>query len=172
MDIISHGLWGGVLTGRKGRKQFAWAVFFGALPDLSSFGIFLVLTFLGVGARADWSAGPPSMESIPSYVHTLYNISHSLITFLFFATILYFFVRHLFIPFFAYGFAVLLDIPTHSTNFFATPFLWPLSSYKYDGTPWSESQIFIPNVILVLTAYLVWYLYIKKKRASSLVSKE
>ena len=163
MDIISHGLWGGVIGGRKSKRQFAWAVFFGTLPDLSSFGIFSALTFLGVGKSPNWSAGPPAMEDIPNYVHVLYNISHSLITFTVIAVLFYLFVRHLLVPFFAYGFAVLLDIPSHSTDFFATPFLWPISDYKFNGMPWSEPQVFFPNLILLVAAYLAWYLYSRRK---------
>lgn len=164
MDIISHGLWGGVLGGRKSRRQFAWAVFFGTLPDLASFGIFSLLTFFGLGEKTDWSSGPPAMEAIPDYVHALYNISHSLVIFLVVAVLMYLFIRDLFIPFLAYGFAVALDIPTHGTDFFATPFLWPLFDYKFDGIPWSEPYIFFPNLLLLLIAYMVWYLHKRKNQ--------
>lgn len=169
MDIISHGLWGGAIGGRKSKKQFAWAVFFGMLPDLSSFGVFTALTFLGLSESPNWSGGPPPMEAIPSYVHTLYNISHSLVIFSIAAVIMYFFVRKLFMPFFAYGFAVLLDIPTHNTDFFATPFLWPISDYQFNGTPWSEPYIFLPNIILLLVFYITWYIISKRNISNTKV---
>lgn len=66
-------------------------------------------------------------------------------------------------PFLAYGFAVLLDIPTHSTDFFATPFLWPLSSYKFNGMSWGEPFIFFPNLILLISAYLAWYFWCRRE---------
>ena len=47
MDIFSHGLYGGVLTGRKSRKSFWTAFIFGISPDLFSFGIFTLSILLG-----------------------------------------------------------------------------------------------------------------------------
>lgn len=162
MDIISHGLWGGVGFGRKSKRFFWWAVLFGMLPDLLSFGVFTVANILGISERPDWAGGPPPMEAIPQYVHVLYNISHSLIIFTVILSFLWWLARPYAIPFLAYGFAVLLDIPTHSKDFFATPFLWPLSQYQYDGTPWSSFYIFIPNVVLLIAAYTVWYQWSKR----------
>jgi hypothetical protein len=36
MDVISHGLWGGVAFGRKNKKYFWWSFGFGIMPDLLS----------------------------------------------------------------------------------------------------------------------------------------
>jgi hypothetical protein len=124
-----------------------------------SFGIHFVAVTLGITGRIDWSMGPPDPSLIPQYVHILYNISHSLILFAIAVALLYKYYRRLFVPFLAYGFAVALDIPTHTTSFFATPFLWPISSYKFDGVNWSEPYIFYPNVLLIILAYAVWYGY-------------
>ncbi len=163
MDIISHGLWGGVGFGRRNKRIFWLAVLFGMLPDLLSFGIFTVASMLGINTRPDWAAGPPPMELIPEYVHVLYNITHSLVTFGVVFFLLWWLARTYATPFSAYGFAVLLDIPTHSTDFFATPFLWPLSSYKFDGMSWSEPFIFFPNLVLLISAYVMWYFWHRRE---------
>ncbi len=159
MDIISHGLWGGIAFGRNTKKSFLWAIFLGMLPDLSSFGIFTVATFLGIHERPDWSSGPPPMEMIPDYIHTLYNISHSLITFIVIFSLIWFIRKKPFWPFAAYGLAVAYDIPTHSINFFATPFLWPISNFKFDGTPWSYPPIFFGNFIALTITYAIWLIW-------------
>jgi hypothetical protein len=157
MDIISHGLWGGVGFGRKNKRLFFLAVLFGMLPDLLSFGVFTVATWFGINPRPDWSAGTPPMELIPEYVHVLYNITHSLVVFTLVCGLLWWLARSYLLPFLAYGFAVLIDIPTHSTDFFATPFLWPLSSYTFNGVSWGEPFIFFPNVVLLVVAYSAWF---------------
>jgi len=47
MDIISHGLRGGIAVGRKNKKQFWLSFAFGILPDFVSFGFpFAVTIFL------------------------------------------------------------------------------------------------------------------------------
>lgn len=163
MDIISHGLWGGVGFGRKSKRLFWSAVLFGMLPDLLSFGIFTVANILGISERSDWSGGPPPMDAIPEYVHVLYNISHSLVVFTLVLAAIWWLARPFAVPFLAYGFAVLLDIPTHSTDFFATPFLWPISTYQFDGVSWASPYIFFPNLILLIAAYITWYIWYRRK---------
>jgi hypothetical protein len=39
MDILSHGLYGGVAFGRESRKKYLIAFLFGVGPDLLSFGV-------------------------------------------------------------------------------------------------------------------------------------
>ena len=38
MDIISHGLWGGITVGRRSGRSFWTAFCFGVAPDLFAFG--------------------------------------------------------------------------------------------------------------------------------------
>ena len=54
MDIISHGLWGGIAFGRKRRSLFWWSFGFGVMPDLFSFGIFTGMVQLGMASGPDW----------------------------------------------------------------------------------------------------------------------
>lgn len=53
---------------------------------------------------------------------------------------------------------------THSTNFFPTRFLWPISEARVNGVPWSKPVIFFPNVALLVVLY-GWFL-IKNRRRS------
>ena len=104
------------------------------------------------------------MSEIPRFVHILYNISHSLVVFSLVFALIWIIRKKPFIPFLAYGFAITLDIPTHSKDFFATPFLWPLSDYQLNGVGWGHPLIFFPNVILLISAYAVWYLITRRKK--------
>lgn len=167
MDIFSHGLWGGVAVGRKNKKQYLQAVFFGAMPDLFSFGIFWFATILGLHARPDFSSGRPDASLIPDYVNTLYNWTHSLIVFAVVFGFVWLIKKRPQYVMAAWGIHILMDIPTHSLSFFATPFLWPVSDFKVDGINWGNPMIFIPNIILLITAYLSWLYFYKKTKGVS-----
>lgn len=165
MDILSHGLWGGVLAGRKNRKDY-WAAFsLGLFPDLFAFGIPAVLSIIEAisGNGGGRIFGKPDIASIPEYVFSLYNISHSLIIFsLVFITVWYW-RKKPYIPMLAWSFHILLDIFTHSSEFFPTPFLWPISNYKFNGISWGNPWIFLPNVAGLAIAYIIFWYYRKKQ---------
>lgn len=159
MDIISHGLWGSLAFGRKNRRFFWWSFFFGVFPDLSSFGFYTVGTWIGLFPHPDWSSGQhPSPEAIPTFVHVLYSYSHSLIIFLAVFGLAWFFVRRPIWPLAAWGLHILVDIPTHASEFFPTPFLFPISDFHIDGVSWGHPMIFFPNAVLLIGLYALWYL--------------
>jgi hypothetical protein len=159
MDTLSHGLWGSLAFGRKNRQNFWLAFFFGVAPDIFSFGIFIVSVFLGFASGINWSAGPPDQSLIPQYVHSTYNITHSLIVFAAAFSLVWLARRRPLWEMAAWGLHIIMDIPTHSNGFFPTPFLWPISSFHISGIPWSRPIIFIPNVVLLGTLYLWFFVF-------------
>lgn len=163
MDIISHGLYGGVAFGRKSRPRYWLAFFFGVAPDLFSFGIFFITNLLGVTKRPDWSSGHPAESAIPIYIHTLYDWTHSLIIFAMVFAIVWFLRKKPLYEMLGWPLHILVDIPTHSSQFFPTPFLWPISDLHVNGYPWSRPEIFIPNVLLLAGLY-IWFLIIRPRR--------
>ena len=66
-----------------------------------------------------------------------------------------------FVPMLAWLLHIAIDIPTHSVQFFPTPFLEPISSYVVNGIMWGQPIIFFPNLILLGFGYLFWW-YRKK----------
>lgn len=162
MDIISHGLWGSVAFGKKTRAAFGLAFFFGVAPDFFSFGIFFFERLLSGNLALD-HRGPPDIATIPEYVFSLYNITHSLIMFAVVFCIVWIMRKKLLVPMLAWGLHVALDIPTHGLEFFPTPFLWPLSDYRFNGVSWGHPIIFFTNLGLLAVAYL-WF-WVSRKRA-------
>lgn len=169
MDTLSHALWGYGLFGhtRQGRKRFAkTALFFGAMPDLISFGVFLVMRIV----QGRWQMGPPPLETIPDWLYFNYSLGHSFVvsfTVIGIAALSLRKTQHRFLPFamLAWPFHIVLDFPFHSFEYFPTPILWPFSDYKIDGIPWSHWYIWWPNVALL--ALLLIY-RAKQKRKNSL----
>lgn len=164
MDIVSHGLWGGLAFGRKNRRTFCLAFFYGVLPDLFSFGPFYVAVLLGLAERPHFGHEPPDPSLIPAYVHRVYSVTHSLIVFLFAFALLWAVFRKPIWEAFAWGLHILFDIFTHSYRFFPTPFLWPISDFKVNGWPWGMPAIFIPNLILLALLY-AWFFLRQRRRA-------
>ena len=170
MDIISHGLYGGAGFYKKGKKIFWLAFFIGMLPDFLSFGIFWLDTFLGFHPRPNWQAGPPAMSSIPEYVGMLYNFTHSLVIFLVvFLIILAIRKKPLWILI-PWGIHILIDIPSHSSAFFPTPFLWPLSNFHFEGIGWGNPIIFVPNLIILGIIYTI--IFYRKNSKNKIISKK
>ena len=152
MDTLSHGLWGGVAFGRKNKWAFIAALAFGAAPDVLSFGAVFVREFL---SHAPFGS-PPDVATLPGYVLNMYHITHSLVVALAAFAVVYAFLRRKALPMLAWPLHILLDIPTHSLEFFPTPFLWPFATPFVDGVPWSTPWVFYLNWTLLVGAYIIW----------------
>lgn len=163
MDIVSHGLWGGVGFGRKSKKNFWLAFFFGIAPDLFSFGIYSFSTLFGFEEREPIRPGQMNPDLIPGYVHSAYNFTHSLIIFAIIFCIVWFVRKKAPIIMLGWPLHIVTDIFTHSTSFFPTPFLWPFSSFRFDGISWGNPIIFFPNLALLIIVYIIWAIYRKRK---------
>lgn len=162
MDILAHGLWGGVSFGW--RRKYGWAFLFGVLPDLLAFGPFFVYRLLAGTLKF----GKPEIASIPTAVFTAYNLSHSLFTAaLIFLIIRFAISKELAVSALAYPLHILLDIPTHDKMFFPTPFLFPFSDFRVDGFSWGNKYFMVVNYTAILTAYF-FYFQARAKRSSSL----
>lgn len=158
MDTLSHGLYSGIAFGKQSRKSFWLSFLFGVGPDILSFGIFMAGAWIGLFNHPDWSSGQhPDPGSFPAFVQSFYNITHSFFIFALVFALVWLLHKKPVWEMLGWPLHILVDIPTHSSQFFPTPFLWPFSEYTVDGYPWSSPEIFIPNVILLLGLYLWFY---------------
>jgi len=183
MDILAHGLWAGsagkvVNIKKKEPLKLKWMVVWGIFPDFFAFApafIYMFASFVFPSIPKIEHPGPTHMEPatgngliISQLTHNLYNLSHSL--FIFFAI---FFIAYLIFrrPIWVMGgwlLHIIMDIPSHSYDFYPTPFLWPISDFKINGFHWGTLWFMITNYSLIILAYLVLY-FIKnrnKKKAS------
>jgi len=176
MDIFSHGLWTNAAyqtINKKIKKPFniKMAVFWGVFPDLFSFTIpfiwFSANLILGNINFSDLprphEAEPAPQDTLPIFRLTffLYSVSHSAI--IFFAVFLFLFLifRR---PIWELGgwlMHILLDIPTHSYQFYPTPVFWPLSGWKFNGLSWATPWFLVLNYSAIAIVYLI--IYRKKK---------
>ena len=149
MDTLSHTLWGKGLFGY--RKYGKWALLFGALPDLLSFGLYFLARFFMYGSNMEF--GKPALDTIPNWVFIMYDISHSCVV----AFVIIIFLqinKDICFPMLAWPFHILLDFFFHSKEYFPTPILWPISNYQFDGIPWSNPYVWLGNVGCIIFLFL------------------
>jgi len=153
MDILAHGVFGRLLLKGIDRKadkaSLRWAFFWGTFPDLFAFAIPLISSIAaGSLERPEQGALGLSMR--------LYDYSHSLVIFGIVFALVALKKRRWRLPMLAWGLHVLFDIPTHTLEFFPTPFLFPLSDYAFPyGISWSDPIVWTGIWTSILVIYLV-----------------
>jgi len=181
MDILAHGLWtnlakeGFNLKFKKEIKTF-WSIFWGIFPDLFAFTpLFLWGFFNLILGRQIIPPSPEKLEpvsfnslSISHLTSLLYSISHSFIVFALVFGLIYLFKKRIYFALFGWPLHIFIDIPTHSYKFYPTPFLWPISNFKFGGISWAEPWFMILNYssLLIISAFIY-----KKRKFKSQISK-
>src|SRR3989338_2405315 len=144
MDAITHLLWTSIIFyGFPNRKTM---LLFSILPDLLSWGF-----YAGYVLKRKLPIGKPNLRDIPRWAHTLYNVTHSIFTFIALSLIVWFITKRppfIMLPWLLH---LMLDIPTHSREYLATPFLWPLSSWVFPGVGWESFKVMVINYIAIIS---------------------
>jgi len=165
MDIIAHGLWTNAAFFKKygnDRKNRFLAVLFGILPDIVTFAPSTVYLLI---VRANFS--PTLFNSslwMFKWARESYQFTHSLVIFLL-ALVVITAIRKgkLYLPMFGWLLHILIDIPTHK-SFYETPFLFPLSDYRFShGLSWAEPGFMFISYGALAIVY-IFIFYFKKKR--------
>jgi len=151
------------------------ATFWGIFPDLFAFTLPVLLILGGIALGSvnisDLSyASQHGMKPLSTVYfliwtmpHSLYNISHSIFVFLLVFGILYLILKR---PVWELGgwlLHLLIDIPSHSYQFYPTPILWPISNWKFMyGVSWANPWFMLANYSALLIVYVFM---LRKKRA-------
>ena len=152
MDYFAHAAWSFIIFHRN---KFAWAaIIFGVLPDTLSWFLFMLYNIFFNGFH--W--GKPTLFELPSWMVSLYGVTHSLIVFLVVAGIIYLIFKKIPIYIYAWPIHILMDIPTHSRDFLPTPFLWPISNWFFPGFSWGQLWFMILNwsLIFLFLGYIIY----------------
>ncbi len=157
MDYLAHGLWSYIIFHKI--KKVWYAIFFGLLPDTFSWAIYLIYSLFINGLKF----GKPIVAEIPNWVLMLYNISHSIFVAAAVIIIVSLFMNKFLIYMLGWSFHIGIDIFSHSRSFLPTPFLWPLSEWKFDGISWGNPKFMIINYVLITLGLI--YIYLKKRES-------
>lgn len=168
MDIFSHALWSNIGTqyvNLKFKRKLGniQVVFWGIFPDIFSFTIpfvwllkNLILTNFNIYSLNLDVFEPPSRIMISILTNLLYSLSHSLVIFSTVFVIIRIIKKRWYLEQLGWLLHIVLDIPTHSYKFYPTPFLWPLSDFRFDGISWAQPWFIILNYsfIILISIYL------------------
>ncbi|MEQ1803836.1 MAG: hypothetical protein ABL900_00515 [Burkholderiaceae bacterium] len=172
MDILAHTLWAGagVALARRNTPTLALTMALAALPDLFHLLPILVWWLGGDGSfavlRAYALAVPASEPALPPLVnllsHHLHCVAHSAIV-AGVATLLFWAVwRSLWIPLLGWWSHIVIDVFTHSADFYPAPVLYPITQSGFDGLAWNTPWFMVANYI-ALGAAGVWLLCRRKR---------
>lgn len=163
MDILSHGIYSVALNGslekkKLNKKDILVSFLWGTAPDLLSLGPLFIVGIL----NGSFDHHSPLFGR--DYAGAIYPITHSLVIFSLAFLAVYLLRRKIYIPMLGWGLHILTDIPTHSKDFYPTPFLYPLSDYKFlYGVNWRTPVVWM----LIWVIGLLWiYLAFRKKKTS------
>jgi hypothetical protein len=177
MDTLSHGLWAGLASKALGLKikqplNFGKAFLWGIFPDFFAFApAFTMVIGTAIFTGEPLNFGPPRELQEPAVANhslllqitpVLYSLSHSLFVFalIFGIASLIWMKKFKRMPYEMFGWLlhILIDIPTHSYKFYPTPFLWPISSYKFNGFSWGQPWFMVLDILglIVFVGYLRW----------------
>lgn len=151
MDFFAHIIWSIIIFHKT--PYTGLVVFFGVLPDLFSWTIYM---FYSLFKRKKFRSPNPS--DLPNWVHLLYGITHSIFVFAWVGLIILIILGYIPIFFWAWLIHILLDIPTHSRDFLPTPFLWPVSKWKFPGINWGNKWFMIANYTAIIVVGLTIFL--------------
>jgi len=151
-DSFSHFLHGYFIYGIKGG-------IFGILPDLLSFGRLIIiqapikLKYLLEGNFKKLLKKPKD-RAFNKTDKLLYKLFHSIVIWY----LIYYFSNKdkEFVCLFL---AIFIDILMHQRHFFGTPFLYPISDYKFDGIHWNTKLGWIISILITFTIYKYSYLF-------------
>lgn len=184
MDIFAHTLWtnvgarGANALAEKNNKKFhinvGWAAFFGIFPDLFAFTIPFIIAFYQIlFGDLTFSSFGEHHGAVAGFdiAHYLYQYSHSLVIWAGVFLVTWAISKRPRYELFGWALHILIDIPSHAINFFPTPFLFPLSNYRFPyGIPWSNMWYMIINYSAL---FFVWGgILLKKYKAKHSVNRK
>ena len=167
MDIVSHGLWAGAVAEairRRGNLQrpIVWtAVALGVLPDIAA--VFPMVVWAAFQPDpyglvvAYVNATPQTGPFIPAVVETMSHhahcVTHSAVVAAIVSLAIWRKWPAIFPALIGWWLHIAIDIPTHSEDYYAVPFLYPLTYWGFDGVAWKTPWVMAVNFTGLALAY-------------------
>jgi hypothetical protein len=166
MDILAHGLWAGigVAWARRQwpvpRKAAAATVGLAVAPDLVQLTPLLVAAlFGGEGVRllSAYAMALPGFEPampplVAAWVNHLHCIMHSAIVAAAVTAIVWAWRKALWLPLLGWWSHIVIDVFSHSADFYPVPVLYPFTQRGFDGIAWNTPAFMITNYAAIALA--------------------
>lgn len=170
MDIAAHALWAGagavLLVRRRALPRVAGVILvaLAVVPDLMH--TLPVATWALVnGLPGDFMlylrALPDRAQPLPAEVefwsHHLHCMFHSGVIASVATTATWLWLRHFWWPLAGWWSHILIDVFTHSDDFYPSPVFYPLTYWGFDGVAWNTPWFVIANYVALVVVW-VWLL--------------
>lgn len=171
MDILAHTLWAGAgmaLWSRQrpiARATIAATMGLAALPDILHLLPITAWALFGDGTwavvRAYAIAVPSPQPMLPLIVellsHHLHCVMHSALVAGVVTLIAWGVLRALWLPLLGWWSHIVIDVFTHSVDYYPTPVLYPITERGFDGLAWTTPWFMVLNyaTLAALGAWLV-----------------
>lgn len=174
MDVLAHSLWTNLMyrslpPTKNNKKVVWWGIAFGVIPDLVSFTpIFIAFAQALITGSASFGGGRPDFPQgvFAHYAATSYNYTHSFVIFLIAAVLLWIVLRKFPWVILGWGLHIFIDIFSHTKEFYATPFLFPLSDFKVSVFSWGHPIFMSVNYTALILVYIFLIPRVTKRNVS------
>jgi hypothetical protein len=172
MDILAHGLWAGIGVAAAARRwpiprRTAVAIVVLAMtPDLAQLLPLIVVALTTDGGWATLAAYastlPGTEPALPPLValltHHLHCILHSAVIVGVVTLACWLITRSLWLPLLGWWSHIVIDVFTHSKDFYPAPIFYPFTQWGFDGLAWNTPWFLIVNhvVIALVVTWLLW----------------
>ena len=171
MDIVAHGVWAGigVVVARRrwliSRRTAAATVALAVVPDLAQLTPLLVLAITSGQfdvLRAYTTALPGGEPALPPLVaelaHHLHCMLHSAVVAGLVTALVRWRYRRVWIPLWGWWSHIVIDLFTHSADYYPVPVLYPFTQRGFDGLAWNTPWFVALNYSAMGAALLLVYL--------------
>ncbi len=169
MDIFAHTLWAGagVALLRRSRPITSRTAFatlaLAASPDVFQMLPVLFWGLLGAGTteaiRAFAIAVPGQEPSLPPLIllvsHTLHCTAHSAVVAGLVTLVVWRYKPAFLIPLLGWWSHIIIDVFTHSADYYASPVLYPLTQRGFDGIAWNTPWFMVANYLALAVVGLL-----------------
>jgi len=169
MDVVAHVLWAGAVTVLVARRRpvtrgaVVATLVLAGLPDGLQHVPVLAWILAGDGAWTTLLAlatslpgrEPPLADIVRLASHHLHCMTHSAVVAGVTTAVLWIALRSLWLPLLGWWSHIVIDVFTHSTAFYPSPVLYPITYRGFDGIAWNEPW-FLGLNYFVLGVFFAW----------------
>ena len=177
MDVISHGLWAaaaGIALGRRrrvSRRMLLATVVLGIAPDVVQmlpavvYGATLPdpFAFLYSHVTATPGAEPEMPVAAQAWSHHLHCVLHSVVVAGAVTALVAWRWRAALPALAGWWLHIVLDVPTHSRDYYAVPLFYPFTYWGVDGIDWTTPWVIALNYAALVAAFAG--LWLRRRRA-------
>jgi hypothetical protein len=172
MDIVAHGLWAGIGVTLLARHRViplrtaVATVGMAIAPDLAQLIPLIVVALAtdgGWATLAAYSSALPDTEPampllLALLAHHLHCILHGAVIATVVTLACWAWTRTLWLPLLGWWSHIVIDVFTHSKDFYPAPIFYPFTQWGFDGLAWNTPWFLFANHAAIALA-IVWLLW-------------